>query len=152
MKCIIPATQRRSSNFSFAHTQKLSREKFPHQKIFIHNHASRRFQQTSACNFASSLVLTIRILDHSSFLVQLPYHRKKLWYSSSATPHSLAIFVHKIKAVSDKKLNNDDKVLTAKTVNSFQRAWATPERANNVPHFLLHHDYFNLLRGACAQH
>jgi hypothetical protein len=43
-------------------------------------------------------------------------------------------------------------VLTAKTVNSFQRAWATPERANNVPHFLLHHDYFNLLRGACAQH
>ena len=54
--------------------------------------------------------------------------------------------------VSDKKLNNDDKVLTANTVNSFQRAWATPERANNVPHFLLHHDYLNLLRGACAQH
>ena len=53
---------------------------------------------------------------------------------------------------SDKKLDNDDKVLTANTVNSFQRAWATPERANNVPHFLLHHDYFNLLRGACAQH
>ena len=96
MKYRIPPTQRLSSNFSFAHTQKLSREKFPHQKIFIHNHASRRFQQTSACNFASSLVLTIRILDHSSFLVQLPYHRKKLWYSSSSTPHSLAIFVHKI--------------------------------------------------------
>ena len=50
------------------------------------------------------------------------------------------------------KLDNDDKGLTANTVNSFQRAWATPERANNVPHFLLHHDYFNLLRGACAQH
>jgi len=43
-------------------------------------------------------------------------------------------------------------VLTAKTVNSLQRAWATPERANNVSHFLLHHDYLNLLRGACAHH
>ena len=53
---------------------------------------------------------------------------------------------------SDKKLDNDDKVLTANTVNSFQRAWATPERAKSVLHFLLHHDYFNLLRGACAQH
>ena len=59
---------------------------------------------------------------------------------------------------SDKKLDNDDKALTAKIVNSIQRAWATPERAtegplcNNVLHFLLHHDYFNLLRGACAQH
>ena len=56
------------------------------------------------------------------------------------------------QTISDKKLDNDDKVLTANTVNSFQRAWAPPERANNVPHFLLHHDYFNLLRGACAQH
>ena len=61
-----------------------------------------------------------------------------------------AIYQH--YQTSDEKLDNDDKVLTANTVNSFQRAWATPERANNVPHFLLHHDYFNLLRGACAQH
>ena len=45
---------------------------FSHQKNFIHNHASRRFHQISACNFVSSLVLTIRILDNSSFLVQLP--------------------------------------------------------------------------------
>ena len=54
--------------------------------------------------------------------------------------------------IGDKKLDNDDRVLTAKTVNSLQRAWATPERANNVSHFLLHHDYLNLLRGACAHH
>ena len=46
-------------------------------------------------------------------------------------PHEKLLFE---KQFSDKKLDNDDKVLTAKTVNSLQRAWATPERANNVSH------------------